>query len=81
MDITQLTAFLAWCTAINFVLLILATIALVSLSGVVTRVHGALFGLPGIILHEQYFQYLAQYKILIIMFNLVPYLALRIMAA
>lgn len=80
MDITQLTVFLAWCTAINFVLLLLATIALISLRGLATRVHGALFGLPQIILQEQYFQYLAQYKIMIIMFNLVPYLALRIIA-
>ncbi|MCP3969614.1 MAG: hypothetical protein GY717_04720 [Rhodobacteraceae bacterium] len=79
MTIEQLTVFLAWCTAINVALLLLATIALILMRDLTSRVHGALFGLPHLVLAEQYFQYLAQYKILIIVFNLAPYVALRLM--
>ena len=78
MTVEQFTQFLAWCTVINFALLILASIALWAMRDFAARVHGAMFGLPQMVLNEQYFQYLAQYKILIIVFNLVPYLALRI---
>jgi hypothetical protein len=38
-----------------------------------------MFGLDDTDLSRAYFQYLAQYKILIFVFNLMPYLALRIM--
>ncbi len=78
MDIEQFTAFLAWCTVINVVILALTTLALWFCRGCVARVHSAMFGLPKDAVCEQYFRYLATYKILIIMFNLVPYLALRI---
>ena len=79
MTIEQVTAFLAWCTALNFALLIIATLALWLMQDIASRFHGALFRLPGVVLQEQYFQYLATWKILIIVFNLVPYLALRLM--
>jgi hypothetical protein len=38
-----------------------------------------MFGLEDADLSRAYFQYLAQYKILVFVFNLMPYLALRIM--
>ncbi len=78
MDIEQLSRFLAWSTAINFGLLVLATIGLWLLRDLAERVHGTLFGLPRVALGEQYFQYLAQYKLLILVFNFVPWLALQL---
>ena len=78
MTFEQLTAFLGWCTAINVGVLLLATLMLILMKDFTARVHGALFPLPRQVLEEQYFQYLAQYKILILVFNLVPYLALRL---
>ena len=78
MGIEQLTAFLAWCTVINAIILALAALALWGLRGFVARLHGAMFGLPENAVQEQYFRFLATYKLLIIVFNLVPYLALRI---
>ena len=46
----------------------------------ITRYHSALFGLDEKDLGRAYFQYLAQYKIAIIVLNIAPYLALRIIA-
>lgn len=78
MDIEQLTAFLAWCTVINFVVLVLAALVVWGFGGFAERLHGKMFGLPESCVREQYFRFFATYKVLIIMFNLVPYLALRV---
>ena len=79
-SIETVRAFLAWCTVINFGLLIIATISLTLMRGFVTRIHASMFGLSEQQVSEQYFQYLAQFKIAVLIFNLAPYLALRIMA-
>jgi hypothetical protein len=47
--------------------------------GTISKIHGNMFGLEEAELSRAYFQYLAQYKILLFVFNLMPYLALRIM--
>ena len=78
MTIEQLTAVLGWCTLINVGVLLLATLALILMKDFTVRVHAGLFGLSRAVLETQYFQYLAQYKILITVFNLVPYIALRL---
>ena len=46
----------------------------------VFKVHGKMLHLGEEELSRQYVQYLSQYKIVILVFNLVPYLALMIMA-
>jgi hypothetical protein len=74
-----LAAFLGWCTLINLGMLMFATLMLASMRASVSRIHGSMFGLEEADLSRAYFQYLAQYKILVFVFNLVPYLALRIM--
>jgi hypothetical protein len=48
--------------------------------GFITKIHSSLFGLDEKDLGRAYFQYLAQYKIAIIVFNIAPYLALKIMS-
>lgn len=80
MSIEQLTSFFAWCTLINFALLIFATIWLLAFRGFVIRIHSRMSGLEENDLTIIYFKYLAYYKIAIIVFNLVPYLALRIIS-
>jgi hypothetical protein len=74
-----LAAFLGWCTLINMGMLTFASLMLVSMRGTISKIHGNMFGLEDADLSRAYFQYLAQYKILIFVFNLIPYLALRIM--
>lgn len=77
-SIETLAAFLGWCTAINLGMLIFASLLLVPMRGAISKIHGKMFGLDEADLSRAYFQYLAQYKILIFVFNLMPYLALRI---
>lgn len=72
--------FLGWCTLIHIGLLLLTAVALGTLRAPVLAIHGRLSGLGEPELLRAYFQYLAQYKIAVIVFSLVPYLALRIMS-
>lgn len=78
-SLETLAAFLGWCTLINMGMLILASLAMVSMRETMTKMHRSMFGLDDTDLARAYFQYLAQYKILVFVFNLMPYLALRIM--
>ena len=77
MNTESLIQFLGWSTLINMGFLLFTTLALVLFKNSITSLHGSLFGLESSDLKRTYFQYLAQYKILIFVFNLVPYLVLR----
>jgi uncharacterized membrane protein len=77
--IDAVTAFFGWCSVINLGLLVFTTLVL-SVSGNWTAgIHARLFGLNPAELPRMYFQYLANYKIAILVFNLVPYIALKLM--
>ncbi len=75
-----LTTFFGWTTVINFVLLAVSTIMVIAMRRSIARLHGRMFGLESTDLSRAYFQYLAQYKIAIIVFSLTPYVALKLMA-
>ena len=74
------TAFFGWTTVINFVLLFVSSIMVITIRGAISKIHGRMFGLKTADLSRAYFQYLAQYKIAIIVLSLTPYIALRIMS-
>ena len=69
---------LGWCSVLNMGVLLFASLYVTVLAKPIKRIHGRMFGLPEEDLSRAYFQYLAQYKIAIFVFNLAPYLALRI---
>ena len=71
--------FLGWCSVINIVLLIFSAILIIRIRKSVAILHGKMFNLDENYLSQAYFQYLGQYKIAIIVFNIVPYLALKFM--
>ena len=77
-DIELLTAFFGWCSVINMGLLIFSTILLIVLKDPISSVHSRLMGLDKEKLPSLYMHYLAYYKIAIIMFNLTPYFALKL---
>ncbi len=79
MDLAQFTQFFAWCSAINLGLLIFSSIAIMALRDPIAKLHSRLTGVPEADLPRLYFQFLANFKIAVLVFNLVPYLALRIM--
>lgn len=79
-SIESLTEFMGWCSLINIGLLILTSVLILLLRRSISNIHGKMFGLGTSDVLNAYFQYLAQYKIAIIVFNLAPYLALKLMA-
>ena len=78
LPIEQITAFFGWMTVLNTALLVLSTIALIAMRGFISKTHGKLFGIAPEALNTLYFNYLGHYKITIVVFNLVPYMALRL---
>ena len=81
MTIETMTAFFGWCTVINFGILLASTISLLAFGSFAIRIHSRMFGMDGASLKQAYFQYLAQYKIVTIVLNLVPYLAMKIIGS
>ncbi len=81
MNVELLLSFLGWSSLINIALLLLSTVIIITIPRPVMAIHSAMFDLGERHLPKVYFQYIAQYKIAIILFNVVPYLALRIAVA
>ena len=77
-SIDTLRAFFGWCAVINVALLLLTTFFLACLRDFALRVHSRMFALSEEDVSRAYFQYLAQYKLLTLVFSVVPYLALRL---
>ena len=80
MIIEELTEFLGWALVINITILLVSTLGMIAMRGVITKIHSKLFGLDEKDLGRAYFQYLAQYKIAIIVLNFTPYIALKVMS-
>lgn len=79
--IASLTEFLGWTLVINLGILMFSSMAIVIFRSGISNIHGKLFGMTELDLGRAYFQYLAQYKIAILVFNLAPYVALKIISA
>jgi hypothetical protein len=78
MSIQKLAAFFMWCTIINGGLLVLAVIFGIIGFDLVFSVHGKLFQIPPETLKVAYYAFLGVYKIVWLVFNAVPYVALLI---
>lgn len=79
MTMTELTELFGWMTLINIGLLVVATFSLMLMRDWVEPIHQRLFSLKPRVLRKVYMQYIAYYKIVVLVFNLTPYLALKIM--
>ncbi len=79
MTTKALTELLGWVSIINIAILMASTFMLIALRGFISNIHSRLFGLDEKDLGRAYFQYLAQYKIAIIVLNLAPYIALKVL--
>ena len=79
-SLESLTTFFGWCSVISTGVLVLTSAALLLMRGLIAGIHARMFGMTEADVSRAYFQYLAQFKIAVIVFNLVPYIALRMMA-
>ena len=79
MGMEQLTEFFGWMMLINVGLMILSAVLIMAMKGFICKVHGKMFAIPEDKLMVILYSYLGVYKIFIIVFCLVPYLALKLM--
>ncbi len=66
-------------TVINFLILLISTVGVVALTQEMKVIHSRMFHVPSDELSQIYLEYLAWYKLLWMIFNLVPYISLRVM--
>lgn len=80
LDLATLTVFLGWSTLLNFAVLIFAAFFVVVFNAQIRTIHSKLIPLESRGLNALYFSFLGRYKLAILVLNLVPYWALKIMA-
>ena len=79
MDINEITIFLGCCTVLNVAVLTVAVLFLTLFKKFIINLHSKLLGVNAAELPGLYFKYLANYKVAILVFNLIPYASLKIM--
>lgn len=79
MDMNEMTAFLGWCTVINLIIYILSVLFLVVFKQFTISLHSKLVGVDAAEFPPLYFTYLGNYKIGLLIFNITPYFALKLM--
>ena len=78
MEIQVVTAFFMWCTVLNFGLLILSSVICICGGGWAYRIHSKWFSISREAFNVAMYSFLGLYKVLIFVFGLIPYVALRI---
>ena len=78
MDTSTISTFLFYNMLINIILLTLGSIIIMLLKNVVAKQHAKLFNLKEEIVMPMIYGYLGAYKIFVIIFALVPYIAFKI---
>ncbi len=77
LNIQSLTAFFKWCSIINIGLFAVSVIMILAASDFIYAMHGPWFHLPREAFDVTIYALMGAYKIVILVFNLVPYVALR----
>lgn len=78
MDIAMVRSFFMWCTIINYGLLLLSFLVVVSAADWVYRMHSRFFPLSREAFNIAMYAFIGAYKVFILGFNLVPFIALVI---
>ena len=78
MDIQTLTAFFKWCAIINFGLYLYWVIMCIKFPDLVYRIQNSWFPLPRETFNVVIYAFLGVYKIIFLVFVLIPYVALLI---
>lgn len=78
MDTNTLTALFGWMLAINLGVYALAAVFIVFARDWTARLEARITGVPEADWPRLFIDYLSRYKVAIMVFNLAPYLALRI---
>lgn len=81
MDIGQITGFFGWMAIVNSILLSLSIMLVLSVKDYMCKLHGKWFGLEKQQICMAAYCFCGLYKILIFVFNIVPYAALKIICS
>ena len=79
-SLETLTEFLGWCTVLNLGMLAFTGFLVMAMRDLMTRIHASMFGVSEVDMPSVYFRYMAQYQVGIFIFNLAPYIALKLIA-
>ena len=77
--INELTTFFGWCTVINLGVYLFSALFIIVFKRFTINLHSKILGIEASELPNMYFKFLGNYKIAIILFNLSPYIALKLM--
>ena len=78
MNSDHLIEFFKWMSIINLGLFVFSTLIVMALRSLVVKIHSKMFGLSETQILNNIYSYLGMFKLLIIVFNLVPYIILLI---
>ena len=78
MDIQTLTTFFMWCTILNVALLLFSSLMCICAGDWAYRIHSKLFSISRETFNVVIYSFIALYKLLVIVFILIPYIALLI---
>ena len=78
MDIDSIKAFFMWCTILNFALLLLSFLIYVCAADWAYRIHNKWYSISRETFNVAIYSFLGLYKVLVIVFNLIPFIALVI---
>ena len=78
MDIQKLTKFIMWCSIINGAILVLSVIGIVLGPDIGLDLQSKLFNIPRETLNVALYLFLGLFKIVWLVFNVTPYVALRV---
>lgn len=78
MDIDTIRAFFMWCTILNGALLVLSFLICALAGDWVYRMHSKWFTIPRDTFNVAIYSFLGLFKIFVLVFNLIPYVALLI---
>ena len=79
MSIEQVRDFLMWCSIINVALLLFSSLMCICAGGLVYRMHSKFFKISREAFNVAIYSFIGAWKMLIILFNVVPWIALLIL--
>ncbi len=77
--IEQLTEFLGWTSVLVIGYLVLAALIVVLFKSMIVSLHSKLFNIEKTVIELKYFEFLSNFKVVAMIFVVLPYLALKIM--
>ena len=78
--LNELTTFFGWCTVINVCFYLFSAFFILVCKGFTINLHSKITGVEPSELPNMYFNFLGNYKMAILLLNLTPYIALKLMA-